>query len=217
MYWGWHNYSMRNYTQKGFTLIELIVVASIMSAIILLVTFNSRRFNDDLALQTAASEVSLAMRQAQSFGVSIKQTQSGSTDFNKPYGIAFDLQTPTNFFIYSDTNGDRKYDGAVACTGADECREKSILRGGVSVRRVCAAYMNDTITCFSGAARYLVLTYVRPNPEPVIKVHDTNKAEISGPWKTAYIELVNQRGTLMYVLTDYLSGQIMIQSTPVIP
>lgn len=196
---------------------ELIVVASIMSAIMLLITFNSRRFNDDLALQAAADEISLAMRQAQSFGISIMQAQPGSSDFNKSYGIAFDLQSPTNFFIYSDTNGDRKYDGTVPCAGTDECREKSVLRGGVSLRRVCAAYMNDTLTCFNGTARYLVLTYVRPNPEPVIKVLDTTKAEFAGPWKTAYVELVNSNGALIYVVTDYLSGQIMIQSVPIIP
>lgn len=205
------------YKKRGFTLIELIVVASIMSAIMLLVTFNSRRFNEDLALQTAANEVSLAMRQAQSFGVSIRQSATGSTDFNKPYGIAFDVQNPTNFFIYSDTDNDRVYDGTVACTGSDECREKSLLRGGITIRRVCAEYLNSTLTCFSGTARYLVLTYVRPNPEPVIKVYNSSGVEIAGPWKTAYVELVSRNGTLVYVVTDYLSGQIVVQSTPVIP
>lgn len=204
--------------QTGFTLVELVVVASIMSAIILLVTFNSRRFNDDLALQTAASEVSLAIRQAQSFGVSIKQATTGSTDFSKPYGIAFDVQNPTNFFIYSDTDNDRIYDGSTTCAGTDECREKSILRGGVSIRRVCADYIsNSVLTCFSGTARYMTLTYVRPNPEPVIKVFNSSGGEIVGPWKTAYVELVSQNGTRIYVLTDYLSGQIVTQSTPVIP
>lgn len=211
---------MRNisfHKQAGFTLIELIVVASIMSAIILLVTFNSRRFNDDLALQTAASEVSIAIRQAQSFGVSIKQSASGSSDFSKPYGIAFDLQNSAHFFIYSDTDNDRMYDGDTTCTGTDECREKSVLRNGISVRRVCAEYMNSTLTCFSGSARYLTLTYVRPNPEPVIKVFNSSGGEIVGPWKIGYVELVSRNGTRIYVLTDYLSGQIMIQSTPVIP
>lgn len=208
---------LSSYKKRGFTLIELIVVASIMSAIMFLVTFNSRRFNDDLALQTAAGEVSLAMRQAQSFGISIKQSASGSTDFSKPYGIVFDLQNPANFFIYSDTDNDRAYDGATSCTGTDECREKSILRSGVTIRRVCAEYMNSTLTCFSGGARYLTLTYVRPNPEPVIKVFNSSNAEIVGPWKTAYVELSSQNGTRIYVLTDYLSGQIVTQSTPVIP
>ncbi len=210
-------YKVFLHNKKGFTLIELVVVASIMGVIMLLVTFNSRRFNDDLALQTAASEVSLAMRQAQTFGVSIRQSATGSTDFSKPYGIAFDLQNATNFFIYSDTDNDRVYDGGTTCSGADECREKSLLRNGVSLRRVCAEYMNSTLTCFSGAARYMTLTYVRPNPEPVIKVFNSSGTEIVGPWKTAYVELVSSNGTRIYVLTDYLSGQIITQSTPVIP
>lgn len=203
--------------ERGFTLVELIVVISIMSIITLLVTFNNYRFNNDFAIQTAASEVSLAMRQAQSFGVSSKQAQTNSADFNKSYGIAFDLQNPKNLFIYSDTNGNRAYDGGVSCDGSDECREKSVLRSGISIQRVCADYMNGTQTCFNGGARYLTLTYVRPNPEPIIKVFNGSNVEITGPWKTAYIELVSQNGTRIYVLTDYLSGQITIQSTPVIP
>lgn len=203
--------------KKGFTLVELVVVIGIMSAIMLLVVFNSRKFNEDIGLQTAAAEVSLGIRQAQIFGVSIKQSAAGSADFSKPYGVVFDLSNPTNFFIYSDTDNDRAYDGGVACTGADECREKSVLRGGVTVRRVCAEHMNSALTCFSGTARYLVLTYVRPNPEPVIKVFNAAGVEIVGPWKIAYVELVNQNNKLIYVTTDYLSGQIVVQSTPVIP
>ncbi|MHB1316871.1 MAG: pilus assembly FimT family protein [Minisyncoccota bacterium] len=204
--------------KKGFTLIELVVVAGIMSAIMLLITFNSRTFNEGLVLQTASSEVSLAMRQAQSFGISIKQSNNGVNSFDKPYGIVFDLQNQTNYFIYSDTNNNFKYDGTSGCSGSDECREKNNIRGATKVNRVCAKYTsNSSLTCFNGSARYLVLTYVRPNPEPVIKIYDSSNSEIVGPWKEALVELISNNGTKMYVVTDSASGQIVIQSTPIIP
>jgi len=201
--------------KMGFTLVELMVVVGIMSVIMLLVGFNSRRFNDDLILRTAATDVSLALRQAQSFGISVKESSGGSATFTAPYGAAFDLTNPTYTFIYSDTNNNRAYNGTLPCTGTDECREKALIRGAVQISRLCASYLsNGVLSCFAGNnVRYLIFTYVRPNPEPVIKLFDSNGAEIVGPWKTGYVELVSQKGTLMYVSTDSVSGVITIQNT----
>lgn len=202
--------------ERGFTLVELVVVVGIMSVIMLLVFFNSKRFNDDLNLRTAATEISLALRQAQNFGISVRESSSGSATFTSPYGTAFDLSNPTYAFIYSDTNNDRAYNGTLACTGSDECREKFLMRGGIKVSRLCAVALSGGLpNCFSGnSLRYMTLTYVRPNPEPVIKVFTSTNVELGGgPWKTAYIELVSTKGTIMYVTTDSVSGVISLQNT----
>jgi prepilin-type N-terminal cleavage/methylation domain-containing protein len=201
--------------EQGFTLVELVVVVGIMGAIMLLVFFNSKRFNDDLTLRTAAVDVSLALRQGQSFGVSVKESSTGSSNFNAPYGVAFNLATPTLMFIYSDINNNQRYDGTLPC-GSDECKEQLLLRGGVTVFRVCVtALVGGALSCFSSSnLRYMVLTYIRPNPEPIIKVFNTSNIEIGGgPWKTAYIELKSPKGTLMYVTTDSVSGVITLQNT----
>lgn len=201
--------------KRGFTLVELIVVVGIMSVIMLLVVFNSRNFNDDLALRASANEISLAMRQAQNFGISVKESSSGGANFGAPYGIAFDLSNPTYAFIYSDTNNNRAYNGTLACTGSDECRENILIRGGIQINRLCAIYTaSGALNCFAGGGmRYMVLTYVRPNPEPVIKIFDGSNVEVVGPWKTAYIELIGPRGSLLYVVTDSSSGLITLQNT----
>ncbi len=200
--------------KRGFTLVELIVVVGIMSTIMLLVFFNSKRFNDDLNLRTAATEVSLALRQGQNFGISVKESSPSSATFTAPFGVAFDMSNPTYAFIYSDTNNDRAYNGTLACTGTDECREKLLMRGGIKVNRLCAVPVSGGApNCFSGL-RYMVITYVRPNPEPVIKVFNSSNVEIAGgPWKTAYIELKSLNSTLMYVTTDSFSGVITLQNT----
>lgn len=195
--------------RKGFTLVELVVVSGIIGVIMTVIVFNSRKMNDNLALKTAANEVSLALRQAQNFGISVREATSGQ--FNAPYGVWFDLLNPTNIFIYSDNNNNRAYNGSWDCTGSDECREKIPLRAGVRINRMCTTYMNDVLTCFGSTFRSGVLTYVRPNPEPVIKTFDTNNVEINGPWKKFYIELQSQLGTMTYVVTDSISGQIIIQ------
>ncbi len=209
-------YNLFQKKERGFTLVELVVVVGIMSAIMLLVFFNSKRFNDDLNLRTAATEISLALRQAQNFGISVKESSSGSATFTAPYGAAFDLTNATYAFVYSDTNNDRAYNGTLACPGSDECREKFLLRGGIRVNRLCAtALSGGAVNCFSGNnIRYMALTYVRPNPEPVIKVFNSSNTEIAGgPWKTAYVELRSSNSTLMYVVTDSVSGVISLQNT----
>lgn len=195
--------------RRGFTLIELVVVSGIIGAIMTVVVFNSRKMNDNLALKAAANEVSLALRRAQTFGVSVREATSGQ--FNVSHGVWFDLLNPSNIFIYSDDNNNRAYNGSWDCTGNDECREKIPLRAGVRINRMCTTYMNDVLTCFSSNFRSGVLTYVRPNPEPVITTFNTNNVEITGPWKRFYLELQSQQGTMMYVVTDSVSGQITVQ------
>lgn len=200
-------------TRKGFTLVELVVVTGIMSAIMLLVFFNGRKFNDGLALRTAGDVVASTLRRAQNFGISVREVQLNSGSFSTPYGVAFDLSTPRTIFLYADTNNNRAYNGTFACTGVDECKERFYIQRGIVIQRVCATYYNDTLTCFNGTNRVTVLTYVRPNPEPVIKAFDAGGSEIAGPWKKLYVELVSPKGTLLYVVTDSISGQITVQNT----
>ena len=57
----------------GFTLIEMLVSIGIVSLIMAVVFFNYGTFNDDLALTSAGQELSIAVRQAQSYGLSVKE------------------------------------------------------------------------------------------------------------------------------------------------
>lgn len=201
------------YNNRGFTLVELIVVTGIMGVIMLLVVFNSRGLNEDLSLKTAATEVSFALRQAQNFGISVKESSAGSAFFSAPYGTVFDLTNPSTILVYVDIDNDRVYDGALTCSGTDECREKILLRGDITVNRFCATDFSNTFSCFDPSIRRFVFTYVRPDPEPIIKSVNASNVATGGPWKKAYIELINRKGTLMYVVTDSVSGQITIQNT----
>src|SRR3990167_1379889 len=87
----------------GFTLIELMVSISIVSVIMTVVLFTYSSFNDSLALSAAGQEVASAVRQAQTYGLSVKEFSVGSEQFTSGYGIYFDpVSDPTNYYIFVD-------------------------------------------------------------------------------------------------------------------
>jgi len=102
---------MSNEFKKGFTLVELLVTVSIATILMSLVLFNYGTFNDNIALSSAGQEMAIAVRQAQAYGVNVKEVKAGSGKFNSGYGIYFNpADSPSDYYIFVDTNGDKKYD-----------------------------------------------------------------------------------------------------------
>ena len=88
--------------QKGFTLIELLVTVSIFSIITSIVLVNNNQFNNSVIINNLAYEVALSIRQAQSFGLNVKEVP-GSGDFESGYGVYFDTNSPDTFLLFADT------------------------------------------------------------------------------------------------------------------
>lgn len=57
--------------------------------------WNGRGFSDKLLAQTSAEDISLAIRQTQAYGISVRETGTNTGQFNSAYGIDFDLTNPT--------------------------------------------------------------------------------------------------------------------------
>ena len=192
--------------KKGFTLVELVVTVSIVSVIMAVILFGYSSFNEDLRISSAEQEISLAIRQAQSYGLSVKEGSSG--DFSKGYGISFDTTDPTNYYIFVDKNNDGKNSATSACLANSECVEKVTLRNAVRVSSVCGAVLvGDALNCVGVTSIHI--TFIRPSPDAIIRLYNGTTL-VGTTYYRGQIKLTSAKGKIGTVTVDK-TGQIYVQ------
>ncbi len=187
-------------TQKGFSLIELIVTVSIISVILSVVLYNYGGFNDKLSLSSATQELAIGVRQAQTYGINVKESTVSSGQFNYAHGIYLSTQTPSSYVIYVDSNSNNVYD-----SGAGELVETVNLRNGITINNIC----NSTTCPASGVAR-MSINFLRPNPDGRIYFLNSSGSIVSGPISYGRVQLRSPKGTFSYVIIES-TGQVVVQ------
>ena len=179
---------------KGFTLIELLVTLSLFVVLTTIVIFSQSKFNGSILLTNLAYDVALTVRQAQSYGVNVRETTSGSGDFKHAYGVHFDIDITKNkqFLLFSDnTTVNSKYD-----TDDFIVNTYKIKRGSY-IKDICVGVS----PCSS--VNTLDITFLRPNPDAIIKGDSaTDETE-------AKITISSSDGATRTVII-YSTGQISI-------
>lgn len=196
--------------RKGFTLTELLVSITIISVTVVIVFFNGREFNDNFALVSVAKELSLSIRQAQSYGVSVKEDQSTSGQFGYAYGIAFILDD-SNAYMFIDRNSNRKYDGDSSCSSSSECIEKIPMKYGIYTYEICGVILGNSSNYCSSSNRKAHITFLRPSTDASISITNPGDND-SSTWTKARIRLRSPKLKNMYIIIDS-TGQINISST----
>ena len=190
--------------KQGFTLVEILVVISIVTVLGSVVIFSYGNFNDRLALSSAAQEVALAIRQAQTYGINVKETTMGGGDFTKAFGVYFTQTSGQNkaYYLFADKNSDKKYSSATGSCGG-ECVELDDLRDGVYISSIggsCPPANGSTA---------LHITFLRPNPDAVISF--TNGLGLTcTDQSNGIITLMSARGSTA-IITVYKTGQIEVK------
>ncbi len=104
---------------KGFTLIELMVVVSIIVILSLMIIPNYQSFQKDLALQRAATELAQDIRRAQEMAMANTLaedcfnedgTEKHPDDYE--YGFSIELKTAAGgvYVLFADCNGSYRYE-----------------------------------------------------------------------------------------------------------
>jgi len=171
--------------KKGFTLVELLITVVIFVTITGVVLVNSNKFDSTVLLDNFAYDIALSIKQAQSYGVNVKESSTGV--FSSGYGVYFDpIESNVNFILFNDmydidniVSYDKKYNGSVTkCLIDDpECIQKYSLRRGVYIKSMCAG--TDEADCINNPINQLSILFQRPSLEAKIYINGLNNPETS--------------------------------------
>lgn len=146
-------------TERAFTLVELLVSISIFAVITAVAVFNHAKFNGSVVLTNLAYEVALSIRQAQFYGITVRQTSANAAKFDSGYGVHFDLSNPTTYTIFEDVRS-----GGVLNhinDGSDVSVETFRIQKGNKISKICVDG--------SCSPTVVDISFVRPNPDAEIR------------------------------------------------
>ena len=153
---------------RGFTLIELVVVISIMVIVTSIILLNQSRFDSSTVLRSLAYSVALSVRQAQVYGGSVfgTSTPSGAcvggsfnstTCYAAAYGVHFSVNSAT-YVLFADLNNDGRYEPS-------EAIKTFTFSSGYQIYDLCATAGTQTCNSTSGTISPIDIVFHRPNPE----------------------------------------------------
>lgn len=184
--------------QRGFTMIELVVVTGIMVVITSIMLANNAKFGGVVILRNLVYDMALSMREAQTYGISVRKFGSGAGDFTAGYGLDFQLTNGTSYLLFADVLGENGlYDDA------EELVQAYNIGRGFRITDLCASQTGSGAeTC--GLDRITVV-FVRPEPDAHIRVNG-----LSALYQRARIVVSGPQGDSAAVLVE-ATGQISIE------
>lgn len=210
--------------KSGHTLIELVVVISIITIFAAIVLFDPVTFDSRKRVQITANELAVRMREIQFKSTTGSEKSAGSGIFPS-YGMSYGVSTegggvitsyPNSFIFFADLDGSGRYEDYDLDSDGnpDEKLDEFMLPGTVRVDAVhFIASANYACASYVGVASTTIL-YDRPEPASEITIGtflpDTNWSELSSFVRTISFELTNDDATSIFNV--WSSGQISITS-----
>lgn len=91
-------------------MVELMVVIFVFTIISIITITTFPQFSNKTDFSKQILDIALNIRQAQAYGMSVKEFGSGSGNFNKVYGIHFETANLTSYVLFTDDNDNGRYD-----------------------------------------------------------------------------------------------------------
>jgi hypothetical protein len=183
---------------SGFSLIELIVVTGIIVVLSGIMLANHNKFGGAITLRNVAYDIALSIRQAQTYGISIRKFGAGAGSFSAGYGMHFEITSPNGYIMFADAVSENGlYD-------AGESVESFTISGGYHVQNLCA-------TATGGGAEVcelekLDVMFKRPVPDAFIRANS-----LSTLYERARVIVESPRGDRLAIIVE-LTGQISVQN-----
>ncbi len=200
--------SPRRDRERGFTVIELLVVITIVIMLSAVVIFNGTTFSDATVLTNIAQDVALTIRQAQNFSTNVSRSSGSAATYNTGYGVEFNPNVPSSFFTFNDN----QYAGTLHIydPGIDQVVSTYTFDPGYSIARICGSNGVNDDQCL-GAGQLIDITFVRPNPEATLDLLSTDHIPLGWPaFSSVRIYLQSKSGKTKRV-DVWVTGIISVQ------
>lgn len=193
--------------RMGFTFNELIVVMAVVMIIMTVLVVQQNSWNDQLAVNTQAYELSMMLRQAQIYSLGVKEDRANSTPgadkFDIGYGIYFD-STSSRYIFFADRDGDQKYDSP------GELIETKTFTRGVTIGQFCG--LNGGVERCSpdaGNINTLHISFFRPEPKANILLLNNggNQSGSVNPPAIIHLKSLNNKKASVIIESN---GQISV-------
>jgi prepilin-type N-terminal cleavage/methylation domain-containing protein len=206
----------RSVSPAGFTLIELMVVSTIILLLTAFIFFQQGKFNSTTILRSLTYSVALSVRQAQVYGTSVRGlavtqascaagTYSAGVCFSPGYGIYIPSvgALADTYYIFSDLNGNGAYESGEALP---------IYKLGTSYRlkSVCTVAGGSSVC---NAQTSLTIYFRRPNPDACMSTPSVPGAcalDVTPSYSRAYITVGNTSNSDSRSLKITDTGQITV-------
>lgn len=182
----------------GFTMVEVVVMLSIITAISGIVLASFTGLNEGAILTRSSRELALAIRRAQNMSLAVTQLEVGSPptpQIPPAVGLFLSLADQSRYFLFADlAPADFKYAGESEKIGNTE----GVFERGVRINRMVGS-----------SGPYTSLHILFSAPEAILRLTDAAGVEI--PDDAVDVELTTPSGQLKRTLTIRVSGQISIK------
>ncbi len=173
----------------GFTLLELMVVVSIVSIIFTVLVSKQNTFQERFKVDEKVFNLVLAIRKAQAYTLGVREfhcASNGTRTFNSSYGIHLNINNPDRFLFFLDAvpspGGNNRYDES----GSEPCYTETILLSPPGIDRICgvttAGFIPGGLKCSPASPikpGEITITFERPYPKSIMKFISSINSEIT--------------------------------------
>lgn len=193
--------------EGGFTLVELIVTISILVLIIGAILVQGRGSRDGLYATNEAYEAALLIRKAQSFGVSVGESKTGSFDLG--FGVYVSTSDLSELTLFGDGDGGpTSRNDFFEGEPDDSVEEVEILGNDVLIDVFCGTSASIETCSDGGSLNNMSIVFQRPDPDAIITGND---GAVS--FDSARIDVISLTGVRKRILV-FSTGQIAVEENP---